>query len=62
MIAPPLVYVGHSLYVGPIGVETYSVTVVWIVIIEFWLRSMPVMHSFHIRWTFVLHWIFWFMF
>ena len=41
--------------------ELYSVTAVKIVI-EFGKRSKSVLHSFHIRWTFVLRWIFGFMF
>ena len=58
---------GHSIYdsstfvsrwtftlLGPLSVEVmYSVAVVSIVI-EFWKRGKPVLHSFHIRWIFVL--------
>ena len=63
MIASPLFHIGHSLHVGLIctGVAMYSVTVMTNVI-EFYKIIKPVLHAFHIRWTFVLHWILGFMF
>ena len=53
VIASPLFHVGHLLHVGLTDVEMYSVTVMRIVI-EFCKRSIPVLHLFQIRWTFVL--------
>ena len=61
MIASPLFHVGHSLHVVSIGVEMYIVTVVRM-LIEFGKRSKSDLHSFHILRTFVLCWIFRFMF
>ena len=54
-------FIGHSLHVGPTHVKLYSVNVVRIVI-EYGKRSKSVLLSFHVQWTFVLRWIFGFMF
>ena len=56
VIASPLIHVGHLLYKELTGVEMYSVTLMRNVT-EICKRSKSVLHSFHIRWTFVLRWI-----